>query len=91
MLSEARNKPFIIAGVVLVVLVAVFFSYRAMPRAEAPRPVDRSTETNWMRQKAQEAQGDLSRLSAEDQQKVRAVMGGQAESGFRMLLQSKPN
>ena len=75
----------------LVVAVGIGFAAKAMmPHTEEVKPVDNSKQTSWISQKAQETQGDITKLSAEDQQKVRQMLGGMADNGFKMMFEHPP-
>ena len=81
--SASRISPGVVAAaVIILVLFVVWIGYRSLapPAPEkVPDNVD-SPIANWVRTKAHESGGDLSKLSPEDQQKLQSVTQGKGEA-----------
>lgn len=82
---EERKNMMPIIAVALIALAAVlgYVGYQFSPRTEAPKTIKNPNQA-FIDQKAMECQGDASKLSAEDQQKIATMVGGPQYVGISM-------
>ena len=88
--AEKRGLPpaLIIVGLVLLVALAGYLGYRAMPK-QGGASAQMSSKTEMLMQYAKKCQGDFSKLSPADQQKVNEMAGnGQGPLSMATLYKS---
>lgn len=73
----STKTALLIVGLIVVIAIAAYFSYQAMPRSGGVTGVvKQNPQFDFLTAKAKECQGDFSRLSPEDQQKVNEASHG---------------
>ncbi len=77
-----------IIGIVAVVAVGGLFGCSKSSSSELP-PVPKTELTKWIEQKAVETNGDFTKLSPEDQQKLQRATRNQGPMYLKMLLPKK--
>jgi len=84
-MDENQKKILPIVAIALLAFagVAGYLGYQYAPRTEAPVGV-KNPNADFINQKAKECQGDASKLSAEDQQKLAKMVGGAQYVGISM-------
>lgn len=77
-----------VIGFVVMMATGGLFGCSKSSSSELP-PVPESELTTWMKQKAVESNGDFTKLSPEDQQKLQRATQNQGPQYMKMLLPKK--
>ena len=89
--SKANSVPLAI-GLLIAAVIAVVIGMKMMPGDRSQNTTSAKSEAlGELEQKAQDTQGDFSKLSAEDQVKFRTKYGSQIEMRFSQLYTNPPS
>ena len=79
-------QPYQMGIAILALLVVIgFIAYASFKPRDEALTVPKSETTKWIEQKASETNGDIKRLSPEDQQKLQQLTHNRGEAMLKML------
>ena len=76
-MDTKNNNPVVVAGIVLVIVLAVFLGYKFTPHRDVIVPAD-TPNTIYLKKMAVQCQGNINNLPEADRQKVQQISGNYA-------------